>query len=317
MISPFDRVNSTTMCQLAPVDHEGEPTAAETVLTVGARLQRTLGHTVSYSGIGVHTGEDVVMQLIPAEPGTGIVFQRSDLPGQPLIPATVEYATGVARQTTLAVGNALIQTPEHVLAALRAYDLDNVIIALSSQEPPVGDGSSDIFVKMIESADIVEQEVEMPVVKLQQPLAYSDGDVQLVAIPSDEFRISYTLHYPNSPVLGSQFFSSEVTSETFSKEIAPCRTFCLYEEISYLIDQGLIKGGTLDNAVVIKDDAILSKGGLRFPDEAVRHKVLDLIGDLSLIGIPLLAHVIAIRSGHRHNVAFARKLFNHLTRGKS
>lgn len=304
------------MCQMASLEQDGDAVTVNPNLLVSNRPQRTLGRSVSYSGIGVHSGQDVVMQLQPADPGTGVVFRRMDLPGQPTIPATVEYADGVARQTTLAVGNALVQTPEHVLAALKAYDIDNVVIELSAQEPPVGDGSADIFVQMIESADVVEQSHCTPIVKLEKPVCYSDGDVHLVAMPSDEYRISYTLHYPNSPVIGSQYFSAKIDSETFKNEIGMCRTFCLYEEISYLIDQGLIKGGTLDNAVVIKDDAILSKGGLRFPDEPARHKLLDIIGDLSLLGIPLQAHIIAIKSGHRPNVAFARKLYNHIMRGK-
>lgn len=309
------------MCQIADIETEGDgierlPELEEQGLAVDRRPQRTIGRTVSLSGIGVHTGENVLLQLIPAEPGTGIVFRRADLPGQPLIPATVEYAEGVSRQTTLAVGNAIVQTPEHVLSALKAFDLDNVIIELSGSEPPVGDGSSEHFVRMIDSADIVEQtEASVPIVQLREPVYYSDGDTHLVALPSHEYRISYTMHYPGSPVLGSQYLSLAIDTDSFREELGMCRTFCLYEEISFLIDQGLIKGGTLDNAVVIKDDAILSKGGLRHPDEPVRHKVLDLIGDLSLLGIPLLAHVIAVRTGHRSNVAFAKKLYNHIMRG--
>lgn len=298
------------MCQVADIEQEEELPLSET------RLQRTIGRSVSFSGVGVHTGESVQLRLIPADPGTGIVFKRNDLPGQPLIPATVEYAEGVARQTTLSVGDAVVQTPEHVLSALKAFEIDNAIIELSGGEPPVGDGSSEPFVQMIDGADIVEQEgATTPIVRLTEPVCYSSGETHLIALPSDEFRVSYTMHYPNSSVLGSQYLSLPITTETFKTQIGMCRTFCLYEEISFLIDQGLIKGGTLDNAVVIKEDAVLSKGGLRHPDEPVRHKILDLIGDLSLIGIPLLTHIIAIKTGHKSNVAFAKKLYNHIMRG--
>lgn len=277
------------------------------------RSQRTLKKPVEYSGIGLHTGTQVTLRFVPAKEGTGICFKRIDLPGQPVIPATVEYVCENTRNTTLGIAEVRIHTVEHVLAAVRAFNIDNMTIEIDGIEPPVGNGSSDIFVAMIEESGIHEQNSEIPIVKLSQPVYWSEGEIHIVAIPSEHYRISYTLNYPETKLIKSQYFSFDLTSDRFKREIASCRTFSLYEEVSTLIDRGLIKGASLDNAVVIKDDTILSKGGLYFPDEMVRHKILDMIGDLSLIGFDIQAHFIAIRSGHASNVAFARKLFNFIT----
>jgi UDP-3-O-[3-hydroxymyristoyl] N-acetylglucosamine deacetylase len=277
------------------------------------RKQRTLKKSIDYSGIGLHTGAQVTMHFIPAKEGTGVVFKRVDLPGQPVIPATVEYVCENSRNTTLGIADIRIHTVEHVLAAVRAFNIDNLIIEINGIEPPVGNGSSDIFVQMIEESGVVELDAVVPIVKLSHPVYWSEGEIHIVAIPSDSYRISYTLNYPETRLLKSQYYSFELSSDLFKKEIASCRTFSLYEEVSILMDRGLIKGASLDNAVVIKDDTILSKGGLHFPDEMVRHKILDMIGDLSLLGFDVHAHIIAIRSGHASNVAFAKKLFNSIT----
>lgn len=283
--------------------------ALETIV----RKQRTLKDAVSFSGIGIHTGKEVGLRFCPAKEGTGVVFKRIDLPSKPIIPATVEYVQDTSRSTTIGIKDVRIHTVEHILSAIKAYNIDNLCIEISSIEPPVGNGSSDVFVEMIEKVGIREQEHTVPIVKLHQPVYWSEGDIHLVALPYDGYRISYTLSYPGSAFLRAQFHSVLVNEENFKKEIAPCRTFSLYKEISALMDKGLIKGGSLDNAVVIKDDVILSKGGLFFPDEMARHKILDLIGDLSLIGFDFHAHIIAIRSGHSSNFAFARRLLTHIT----
>lgn len=272
------------------------------------RKQRTLRKAVSYSGIGIHTGRTVSMRFVPAPDSTGVVFRRIDLPSKPLIPATVEYVLETSRSTTIGIQDVRVQTVEHVLAAIKASNIDNLFIEIDNIEPPIGNGSSDIFIELIEEAGVVEQDASVKAVALTQPIFYSEGDIHLVALPAAEYMLSYTLSYPEHPLLKAQYHSIKLTPESFKHEIAPCRTFSLYEEVSYLIDKGLIKGGSLDNAVVIKGDAVLSKNGLFFPDEMVRHKVLDLIGDLSLVGIPFAAHVIAIRSGHAANVAFAKKI---------
>ena len=272
------------------------------------RLQRTLKKHVSFSGVGIHTGKEVSIRFCPAPVHSGIFFQRTDLPGKPTIPAAVEYVQDTSRSTTIGIGSCSVQTVEHVLAALSAYQIDNLCIQVTDGEPPIGDGSSMTFVDLIEEAGIEEQEATKTIVSLKHPVHFSHGQTHLVALPSDEFRISYTLHYPNTPVIRSQYLSLVVNSTNFKEQVATCRTFALYEEITYLMEHGLIRGGSLENAVVIKDDVVFSKEGLRFPDEMVRHKILDLIGDLSLVGIPFLAHVIAIRAGHTANVALGKEL---------
>ncbi len=283
--------------------------ALETIV----RKQRTIKDSTAFSGIGIHTGKEVGLRFCPAKEGTGIVFKRVDLPSQPLIPATVEYVQDTSRSTTIGIKEIRIHTVEHVLSAIKAYNIDNLYIEISSIEPPVGNGSADVFIEMIEKAGVCEQDQTVPIVKIQQPVYWSEGDIHLVALPYPGYRVSYTLSYPGASFLRSQFQSILINEENFKVEIAPCRTFSLYKEISSLMDKGLIKGGSLDNAVVIKDDIIFSKGGLFFPDEMARHKILDLVGDLSLIGFDFHAHIIAIRSGHTSNFAFARCLLNHIT----
>lgn len=290
--------------------------ALNSTLKKKSRRQRTLKKSVSFSGIGIHTGKGVSLTFCPAKEGTGIVFKRIDLPNQPIIPATVEYVCETNRSTTLGVADVRIHTVEHVLAAIRAYEISNLCIEITSIEPPVGNGSSDIFVDMIEEAGIVEQDGMVPIVAIQEPVFFSDKDIHMVALPSDEYRISYTLSYPTSTVLQAQFHSVSVTSQNFKKEIAPCRTFSLYQEVEVLMDKGLIQGASLNNGVTIKGDAVLSKGGLFFSNEMVRHKILDMIGDFSLVGFDFLAHVIAIRAGHASNFAFAKKLLHSITTEK-
>jgi len=283
-------------------------TVEQTAFSSKQRFQRTLKDKASFTGVGLHTGSPVTVEFCPASAGTGIVFRRTDLEGCPEIEARVENVGETMRSTTIGQGNVMVTTVEHVIATLRAYQIDNVYVDISAAEPPVGNGSANIFVDMVEKAGIVELEETVTVVALKEAVFFSSGDIHLVAVPHDGYKISYTLSYPKSPVLRAQYFSIEINQETFKKEIAPCRTFSLYEELSILMDRGLIKGGSLDNAVVVKDDVIISKDGLVFPDEMVRHKILDLLGDLSLIGYPFHAHIIAIKSGHASNVAFAKKL---------
>lgn len=276
------------------------------------RKQRTLKKEVSFSGIGIHTGKKVTLSFVPAPPHTGVCFQRIDCPGKPLIPASIEYVQETQRSTTIGVGDCSLQTVEHVLAPLHAYQIDNLLIQVSDMEPPVGDGSSKPFLAMIEEAGICEQEAFTTILKLKEPVHYSENKTHIIALPSDEFRISYTLHYPQVPIIKCQYFSLAVDFQSFKEELSSCRTFALYEEIAYLMERGLIRGGSLENAVVIKDDVVISKEGLRFPDEMVRHKVLDLVGDLFLVGFPFKAHVIAICSGHRSNVELGKLLIESL-----
>lgn len=283
-------------------------------IATSTRTQNTIGEAVSFSGIGIHTGKVVSIRFVPSECGTGVVFKRIDLPGHPEIPATLEYVCDTSRSTTIGISDVRIHTVEHVLAAVRACQIDNLIIEISSIEPPVGNGSSDVFIDMIKKVGVVGQEGSAPIVYLDQPIYWSEEEVHVVAIPYDGYKISYTLNYPDSAILKCQYQSFEITEEIFIKELSQCRTFSEYREVEMLMKRGLIKGGSLDNAVIIKDEAVFSKGGLYFQDEMARHKILDMIGDLSLVGFDFRAHVIAIRSGHQANVAFAQQLYQKLTR---
>jgi UDP-3-O-[3-hydroxymyristoyl] N-acetylglucosamine deacetylase len=259
--------------------------------------------------VGLFTGVEVSMTLHPAPVGHGILFQRSDLQRAPLLPATSEYVQGTPRCTVIGKGSASVQTVEHLLSALRAYSLDNVLIEITGGEVPIFDGSSQAFVEMIESSGISSQDEPQPVLRLKEPLFWSQNGVHLVALPSDEYRVSYTLHYPHCPVIGTQFYTTEVTPSAFKNEIAFCRTFSIYEEIASMIEKGLVKGGSLDRAVLIKEGRVANPGGLRCANEMVRHKVLDLIGDLALLP-PFLAHILAVCSGHTSNNAFAKHFLN-------
>ncbi|MFS8564029.1 MAG: UDP-3-O-acyl-N-acetylglucosamine deacetylase [Rhabdochlamydiaceae bacterium] len=277
--------------------------------------QKTLKKEVVFSGRGVFEGQDAVVRLIPAPPDTGIVFKRVDLEGHPLIPAQLDFVSPSTRCTKLEQGEAGILTVEHLMAALRGADIDNLYVEVSGPEIPILDGSSLLFSQMIQSAGVIEQDKKKTVYKLLQPLSWSQGDTHIIALPSEEYRISYTLHYPQSPYLRSQYYSYVVSSKNFLKEIAPSRTFVLYEEIEFLIQKGILKeGASLENGVVIKGDQVLNPGGVRFPDEMVRHKILDMIGDLSLMGTSFVAHIIAIKSGHAANHLFGKELKNILMR---
>jgi len=285
-------------------------------LSVGESLdpskQRTLKGSVSLSGIGLFTGAKATVTIHPASANSGIVFQRTDLPDKPQIRADLDHVVSTPRCTILGNPKFTIHTVEHLLAALKAMGIDNAVLEISGPEVPIMDGSSEPFVEAILKGGIKELDEDREIYTLDYPVSWSKGEIHLVAMPANEFRISYTLHYPESVILKSQYYSCSVTPQEFAQQIAPCRTFCLYEEIAPFIESGLIKGGGLDNAVIIKNDVVINPDGIRFPDEMVRHKVLDLIGDLSLVPYTFHAHIIAIRSGHASNVAFAQELLNHL-----
>ena len=273
------------------------------------RAAKTLKRPVSFSGIGVHTGEVVEMTFKPAPEKTGIVFEKDGVQ----IPAKADYVVDTSRSTTIGLGSVRIHTIEHVMAALQAYQIDNLIIHLSNIEPPIGNGGSDHFVEMIEEAGVVEQHQEISIFSIGKPLYFQKDAISLVVLPFDGYKISYTLHYPGVAPIESQFHEFEVSAERFKTEIAPCRTFSLYSEVSYLLDKGLIRGASLSNGVVVCEKAILSKEGLKFKNEPARHKALDLVGDLGLVGTPFLGHVIAIRSGHATNVALAKIISDYIS----
>lgn len=273
-----------------------------------AGKQKTVKNEVVASGIGLFTGEKVGFRIIPAPVNTGIIFKRSDLLNQPEIPAHLSFVREIPRCTRLAAGSASIQMVEHLMSALSAMEIDNAVIEVEGPEIVAADGSAKLFVELIMEAGIEEQNAPRKVIKIKSPIYWSEKEVHLIALPADEFRVSYTLYYPQSPLLRSQFYTLALNPQNFKDEIAPCRTFSLYEEIVPFIEKGIIKGGGLENALLIKGDQIMNPEGARFPDEMVRHKIMDLIGDLSLLGAPILGHIISVRSGHSSNIAFAKTI---------
>jgi UDP-3-O-[3-hydroxymyristoyl] N-acetylglucosamine deacetylase len=273
------------------------------VLTGDSSLQKTLQRPVEFAGVGLFTGMPSRIRLVPAPKNSGIVFRRIDLPGNPEIPASIDYVAETPRCTCLASGVASLRMVEHLLSALSGLGIDNLRVEVEGEEIPAGDGSALEYVRLIDTAGIETLAAPKKVIQIERPIYWSQGEIHLVALPSPEFRISYTLHYPQSPLIGSQFYSYK---GQYREELARCRTFSLYEEIAPFIEKGLIKGGGLDNALVIDRDRILNPEGAHYADEMVRHKVLDLVGDLALLGASIQGHIISIRSGHAANVAFAK-----------
>lgn len=268
--------------------------------------QQTLGAPASYSGIGLHSGNRVNMTFFPAPANSGIRFRRIDLEGKPEIEARVENVSETNRSTTLVKGNVKVHTVEHVLSTLVGLGVDNAIVELDSNEPPIADGSSREYVKMVRSAGIVAQAERREPLKLTTALETKAGETIISIFPHDGFKITCTS--ADNEGRFTQFYSLEITPESYEKEIAHARTFCFFEEIEFLIKNGLIKGGSLENAVVIRDDAVLTNEPLRYPEEFVRHKILDIIGDLALLGRPICGHVVAIKPSHTSNCDLARKI---------
>src|SRR5437867_492504 len=268
--------------------------------------QQTLRETVNFEGLGLHSGNRVSMTFLPAPPNTGIRFRRVDLEGKPEIEARVENVSDTTRSTTLSKGNIRIHTVEHVMATFAGYGIDNVIVELDGNEPPIADGSARAYCRMIETAGVAPQPEKREPYKLTTPLELHVGESLLSVFPHDRLRVTCTSADRHGRF--TQFYSAEISPETWERELAHARTFCFYEEIEYLIKNGLIKGGSLENAVVIRDDAVLTNEPLRYPEEFVRHKMLDILGDLALVGRPLLAHIIAVKPSHTANCELARQL---------
>jgi UDP-3-O-[3-hydroxymyristoyl] N-acetylglucosamine deacetylase/3-hydroxyacyl-[acyl-carrier-protein] dehydratase len=303
-------------------------------------FQHTLAAEAKISGVGIHTGQTVEITLKPAEPNTGIVFKRIDLPGAPVVKADVDNVVDTVRSTTIEANGARVSTIEHLMAALVGNLVDNVLIEINGGEVPILDGSSAPFVQSIRTAGVQQQEAPKIYYTLQHNISFTDEEkkVEMVALPFHEFRINTLIDF-NSPVLGTQHAAIRHISE-FDEQIAPCRTFCFFHELEYLLNNNLIKGGDINNAIVVVDKAVteeqvqriakvfkkedvkVSEGGilnnldLRFPNEPARHKLLDVIGDLALVGFPFKAHIIANRPGHASNVEFARKIKEHIKKYK-
>jgi len=273
--------------------------------------QRTLAGPATIRGIGLHTGIETQLTLKPAEADTGVRFVRVDISGRPEVRVCPENAGNLAsamRRTVLRAGSTEVHTVEHVLASLAGLSIDNAVLEIDGPEAPEPiDGSARPIVEAILAAGIAEQKAERRPLKLAEPIAHSERGAQIIGLPHDGFRISFTIHY-DSALVGTQHASYEITPETFAKEIAPARTFVLFRDVQALRDAGMIKGGSTRNAVVVHDDRIESDEPLRYQDEFVRHKILDLIGDLSLLGRPIEGHVLSLRSGHDSNVQFVKKI---------
>ena len=268
--------------------------------------QQTINRPASFSGIGLHSGNRVTMTFLPSPPNSGIRFRRVDLEGKPEIEARVENVVENNRSTTLAKGNTRIHTVEHVLATFAGYGIDNAIVELDANEPPIADGSAREYCHMIEEVGIVAQDERRETYAVTAPIELEMGETVMSLFPDDGFKISCT----SSDKQGrfTQFYSVELSPKSWEKELAHARTFCFYEEIAFLITNGLIKGGSLENAVVIRDDAVLTTEPLRYAEEFVRHKMLDIVGDLSLLGRPIHGHLIAVKPGHAANCELVRRI---------
>ncbi len=302
--------------------------------------QHTLASPISISGTGLHTGHLVDMVLKPANPGFGMQFQRVDLPNQPLIKADCDLVTETNRGTTLEIGDAKVSTVEHILAALVGMGVDNVLIQINGPEIPIMDGSAEPFVELIERAGVVEQDAIKVWYVINENIShyYDHKRVEMVALPSMQYQITTLIDF-NSQVLGTQHAELR-NMRHFKTEIAPCRTFCFLHELETLLDNNLIQGGDINNAIVVVDKAIspeemtrlakafnrenievksegyLNNLELRFSNEPARHKLLDIVGDLALIGYPIKARIIANRPGHSTNIAFAKKIKHYIQKNK-
>ena len=271
--------------------------------------QTTLAHDVSFNGIGLHAANEVHMVLRPAPADTGIVFIRTDLPEKPSVQAHLTNVTNTMRATTLEKGSAKVFTVEHLLSALYGMEIDNCFVEMDSVEPPVADGSSLTFVKLIEEAGVHELDVPRRPLVIQKQHLIQDGDKFIALVPHDGFRITFTSINPH-PMLGVQFFDSMITKSSYINEVSFARTIAFTEELEMLKKLGLGKGGTIENVVVYDKTSCLSVP--RSDDEVVRHKVLDIIGDLSLLNRPIQGHVIAVKSSHTLNNQLTHQIFEEL-----
>lgn len=302
--------------------------------------QCTIKEPVSVSGIGIHTGKEVTMTFKPAPENHGYKFQRIDLPGKPIIDANVDQVVDISRGTTIEQNGARINTVEHTLAALAGLEIDNVLIEIDGPEPPIMDGSSKMYVDALLKAGLQQQNAKRAYIELTENIYYEEPErgVELVAIPAKNYKITVKVDY-NSPVLGIQHASIDSIKD-FKKEIASSRTFSFLHELEELVSNDLIKGGNIDNAIVVVDkviekkrlqklatvfnmkefdapnEGILNNKKLHHPNEPARHKLLDVVGDLALVGTPIKAHIFASRPGHKANVAFAKKIKEHFQKKK-
>lgn len=307
----------------------------------GHSFQHTIQDEISISGAGIHTGQSVTMRIRRALPNTGIVFQRIDIPLKPTVKADVDFVVETNRSTTLEHNGARVSTIEHLMAALVGMQVDNALIEIDGEEVPILDGSAQPFVEALQKAGVLQQDAAKIYYNIEHNITFSDEEkkVEMVALPYHEYRINTLIDF-NSPVLGTQHAALKNITD-FNTNIAPCRTFCFFHELEWLLANNLIKGGDINNAIVVVDkevtqaqveriskvfnkrdvqissEGILNNLELRFPNEPARHKLLDVIGDLALVGFPFKAHIIANRPGHASNVKFAKKIKEHIKKNKN
>ena len=265
--------------------------------------QRTLGKDASVKGKALHTGQEVTLTLRPGAPDTGIVFRRNDLIGKPEVRPVSEMVTELERKTTVSSESVKLHTIEHVLSALSGMGVDNAVVELDASEPPIVDGSARPFTTLVHQCGLVNQDRDRETFTLTHPITINEGSRSIIALPFDGLRITCTS--ADDRGIHTQHLTIDIDPETYASEIAPARTFTVYEDIENLLKKGLIQGGSLDSAILLKGDKIVSKEPLRFSDELVRHKILDIIGDIVLAGVRVKAHIIAVRPGHALNARLA------------
>jgi UDP-3-O-[3-hydroxymyristoyl] N-acetylglucosamine deacetylase len=274
------------------------------------RLQQTLANSIGCAGVGLHSGRPVTLTLRPAPTDTGVVFVNRNGHAGASLAASVEHLVPTELCTAISGNGFQVKTIEHVLAALAGLNIDNVYVDIDAAEAPVMDGSSAPFVQLIQSAGVVSQNRRRSFLKITRPLEIVDGSRRIRIEPSSTPRITYTIQYDH-PMIQTQSYAYEHSSRAFESEIAGARTFGFLQEVEALWARGLGRGGNLDNTVVLSEDGILNASGLRFADEFVRHKVLDLIGDFSLLGLPFIGHLIADRSGHAMHTRLVKQILDH------
>ncbi len=272
------------------------------------RFEMTVQRAVEATGVGLHSGVPVSIRILPAPPATGIVFLRTDLDNFP-VPASWRYVARVSYATSLMRQGVLISTVEHLLSVFYSMGVDNAYVEIDNLEVPILDGSGEPFVELIAKAGLKTYRRRKKYLRIRRPVSVEANGKRITILPSDRFLLTCDVYFPH-PLIGHQSLDMEVTPERYAQEIAPARTFGFSKELDQMRDMGLIRGASLDNAVCFEPDGVLNPGGLRFPDETCRHKALDLIGDLALIGKPLLGHVIAERAGHAMHTALVARIMS-------
>ena len=271
--------------------------------------QRTLKSTAVYNGIALHTGVRATLRINPAEANTGITFRRVDMPHQPSVQALASNVVDVRRGTTIAnqTNGAVVYTVEHIMSALHVCGIDNAVVDMDGPEPPIADGSALPYLEMVKEAGSVEQDAPERFWTATAPIYFENQVTKMILLPSDELKISCMASFPGCPI-DPQFMSLTITEESFTNEIAPARTFVDFRDLEQLLAMGLVKGGSLDNAAILHNGAIISKENLRYRNEIVRHKILDIVGDVFLCGARVKADIVAFKPGHPTNVQLAGEM---------